>query len=695
MKLQEKEYEKIFDPKTLGKLKGQSQQAYQARVQKSGPSSGRQLLDLLNDIAAAEEGNRDELEQLAVQIVKDNYPIVDKYNINIDAKIEDADQNTTIPKGEFADKPDEGGYSPEEKEDMDAKRRLVNALSQGAGVRGSRTFVLMKDYLDSIDSSLIDKYTKALDMALGQYDDETAVARVLSRLASSDNLPGGSSLPKYDKDKKQWTVVARAINFPILVHEIVKGIYSVIGSRGWSKNKALNQATVASVDKLKNEPEDLRYGKFMLDAIGDAINKFYNKSNISDPYVRDIFIAKLVELPYPQLRDFIQNAINGELNAGQEKWAKDTISKISSLKETKINKPNQYDDYTEELIEFFKKDTLFKGFDKILINNYSKILDNVWEWYEDNYKEYDDEESEDFEDIKVPQNKNELLTKPTGGTTDSFYRVINGFLFPYMAVYLKKKDWDWEEDTEFSKNGKTVDMFDYIKPFEEYDTSPKEMSWSSFIEYLNDNWYNIPLKEIKINPPNTQKFKIGDKVKIISQPKWKGEIGNYPVNEPDKIKRIDGEYVYAVVIDRPGRRPHMVVSDWFKESELLKIELKETRINKPGPYYIIVHNDGTDEIYNLHHFIAPTYEKFREEFEDMFDAVEFYRDEEEYDDLSDNEIIDMEIDSKLYLICKDKDEYNDIVNMIERDDSDLEELDDEFKSSDETIWKIWPKPKHL
>ena len=495
MKLQEKEYEKIFDPKTLGKLKGQSQQAYQARVQKSGPSSGRQLLDLLNDIAAAEEGNRDELEQLAVQIVKDNYPIVDKYNINIDAKIEDADQNTTIPKGEFANKPDEGGYSPEEKEDMDAKRRLVNALSQGAGVRGSRTFVLMKDYLDSIDSSLIDKYTKALDMALGQYDDETAVARVLSRLASSDNLPGGSSLPKYDKDKKQWTVVARAINFPILVHEIVKGIYSVIGSRGWSKNKALNQASVASVDKLKNEPEDLRYGKFMLDAIGDAINKFYNKSNISDPYVRDIFIAKLVELPYPQLRDFIQNAINGELNAGQEKWAKDTISKISSLKEIKINNPNQYDGHTKELIEFFRKDTLFKGLDKILINNYSKILDQVWEWYEDGYKENEEEEMED--DIEnnrqtneIPQNKNELLIKPTGGTTDSFYRVVNNVLFPYMATLLKTKGWDWEENTEFSKNEKTVDMFDYIKPFM-YDTSLEEMSWESFIEYLDDNWSNI------------------------------------------------------------------------------------------------------------------------------------------------------------------------------------------------------------
>jgi hypothetical protein len=431
-------------------------------------------------------------------------------------------------------------------------------------------------------------------------------------------MPGGSSLPVYDKANKQWIVKARAINFPILIHEIVKGIYSVIGSRGWSKNKALNQASVASVDKLRNEPDDLRYGKFMLDAISDAINKFYNKSNVSDPYVRDVFMAKLVELPYSQLRDFIQNAINDELSAGQEKWAKDTISKISSLKEYKINKPsepweqygsykkeledsydefeinswedlmaendgwgdmvpdfgkeiflktglelkgeawealdtycqylshlfiikysiekglidkdnpkyqkelknksenvyyfrekwqqynsslkeykintpNQYDGYTEELIEFFKKDTLFKGFDKILTQNYSKILDNVWEWYKDVYKEYEDEEEEDdYEsDIEVPQNKNELLTKPTGGTTDSFYRVINGFLFPYMAVYLKKKDWDWEEDTEFSKNGKTVDMFDYIKPFEEYDTSPKEMSWESFIEYLDDNWNNI------------------------------------------------------------------------------------------------------------------------------------------------------------------------------------------------------------
>lgn len=336
MKLQEKEYEKMFNPQTMGKLKGLSQQA---KEKQGAKNYAGETMRLASEIARAERGYQDELEQLAIEVVKDAYPIVDKYNIKIDAKIEPMSQNTAIPKGEFTDQPGEGEYSPEEKEDMDAKRRLINALTQGAGVRGSRSFLLMKDYLDSVDPTLVDKYGKILDVALGGYDDENFIAQILAGIANDNNMPGGSSLPEYDKANKQWIVKARAINFPILIHEIVKGIYSVIGSKGWSKNKALNQASVASVDKLRNEPDDLRYGKFMLDAISDAISKFYNKSNVSDPYVRDVFMAKLVELPYPQLRDFIQNAINDELSAGQEKWAKDTLAKISSLKEYKVNNP--------------------------------------------------------------------------------------------------------------------------------------------------------------------------------------------------------------------------------------------------------------------------------------------------------------------------------------------------------------------
>jgi REP element-mobilizing transposase RayT len=559
MKLQEKEYEKMFNPQTMGKLKGLSQQA---KEKQGAKNYAGETMRLASEIARAERGYQDELEQLAIEVVKDAYPIVDKYNIKIDAKIEPMSQNTAIPKGEFTDQPGEGEYSPEEKEDMDAKRRLINALTQGAGVRGSRSFLLMKDYLDSVDPTLVDKYGKILDVALGGYDDENFIAQILAGIANDNNMPGGSSLPVYDKANKQWIVKARAINFPILIHEIVKGIYSVIGSRGWSKNKALNQASVASVDKLRNEPDDLRYGKFMLDAISDAISKFYNKSNVSDPYVRDVFMAKLVELPYPQLRDFIQNAINDELSAGQEKWAKDTISKISSLKEYKINKPSepweQYGSYKKELED---------SYDEFEINSWEDLM----------------AENDGWGDM-VPDFGKEIFLK--------------------TGLELKGEAW------------------------EALDTYCQYLSHLFIIKYS--------IEKGLIDKDN---------------PKYQKELKNKSEN-----------------------------AYYFREKwQQYNSSLKEYKINKPGPHYIIVYNDGTDEIYNLHHFIAPTYQKFKEEFEDMFNQYTFKR----------------EIDSKLYLICKDKDEYNDIVNMIERDDSDLEELEDDFKPADETIWKIWPKPKHL
>lgn len=64
------------------------------------------------------------------------------------------------------------------------------------------------------------------------------------------------------------------------------------------------------------------------------------------------------------------------------------------------------------------------------------------------------------------------------------------------------------------------------------------------------------------------KFKIGDEVKMISNPKWKGIIWNCWINEPENIQIIDGEYVYVVDVTKPGRQPNMVQTYHYKESEL-------------------------------------------------------------------------------------------------------------------------------
>jgi hypothetical protein len=112
--------------------------------------------------------------------------------------------------------------------------------------------------------------------------------------------------------------------FPILVHEIVKGLYEILSLQGFGPDAEQNQAVVNKVDKLENEPRDFQYGKFIYDAISDI----YNDSNINDPRVRELLFTEIYKLPEDEFIEFIENAINNELTNDQKKWASDSMRDI-------------------------------------------------------------------------------------------------------------------------------------------------------------------------------------------------------------------------------------------------------------------------------------------------------------------------------------------------------------------------------
>jgi hypothetical protein len=112
----------------------------------------------------------------------------------------------------------------------------------------------------------------------------------------------------------------------MLVHEIVKGLYEIVGTEGFGSDKEKNQAIVGAVDKLSNEPRDLQYGKF----IYDAISKLYNESNIDDPRVRELFFAEVYKLTDDEFFPFIENVIADKLQPLQKKWAADTMKDIAN-----------------------------------------------------------------------------------------------------------------------------------------------------------------------------------------------------------------------------------------------------------------------------------------------------------------------------------------------------------------------------
>lgn len=324
--LLEVEYEKIFSPKTIAALKGKSGESLRQMLgNKSLMQTMKLTQGLLDEIIDAEEGYRDELEMIAAQMVTDAYPIIDMQNIRIDAKIVGmGDMNIEMGGNEDPAQPDFGDDDPEK---LKAKRRIINGITQGASIRGAFGFMLFKEYLDQINPALVEKYNEILKLAFGIYDDENAIAMMLAMLAQGQKMQGGESEMQYDEENEQFVIKARAICFPMLVHEIVKGLYEIVGTKGFGPDREKNQAIVGAVDKLTNEPRDLQYGKF----IYDAISKLYNESDVEDARVRELFFAKLYTLPEAEFIPFIENAVNDELTSSQKQFAVTQMKRLESL----------------------------------------------------------------------------------------------------------------------------------------------------------------------------------------------------------------------------------------------------------------------------------------------------------------------------------------------------------------------------
>jgi len=367
-RLLEVEYEKIFKPETMAALKGKSGQSLKQML---GNKSLMQTLmssrEILDEIMKAEAPHRDVLAQIAIDMVTQAYPIIDYANIKIDAKIGD-DMNLG---GEDDDEPSEDLNTPEL---MKAKRRIINGITQGASIRGSFAFYLFREYLDLLDNSLVDKYGEILKQVFGIYDDENAIAMMLAALEQGQKIAGGSSEMEYDEEEERFVIKARALCFPMLVHEIVKGLYEIVGTQGFGQDKEQNKAVIGAVDKVSNEPRDFQYGKF----IYDKLNDLYFESNIDDARVRELFFTEVYKLGENEFISFIENILNDKLTSAQKNWAMGEMKNIA--------KDLTKDDTGLEGLDENKKPYIdIEVTDKYIIREFNENIDPIeLMWHRDN-----------------------------------------------------------------------------------------------------------------------------------------------------------------------------------------------------------------------------------------------------------------------------------------------------------------------
>lgn len=88
---------------------------------------------------------------------------------------------------------------------------------------------------------------------------------------------------------------ARGIDFVMLIHEAVKGIYELIAARGIPGDANLASNVFLNTETFGDEAEDFRYGPPIAAALRDFINA--NRKTDLYPNVREFVFGKMMEIP--------------------------------------------------------------------------------------------------------------------------------------------------------------------------------------------------------------------------------------------------------------------------------------------------------------------------------------------------------------------------------------------------------------
>ena len=334
-KLNEVDYEDIFDPETVGKLKGSVSQ----RMQGKNPMQiAQNMQQLAMQVMQLEKGNEDLLEQLVYDIVYETFPYLETNQdvIEIDAKIVPQSQIKDALNSDAGEE-DIDDLDQEEEDQMMAdieadlkKRRLINAITQGASTFSKSAPYVQQEYIDIIGGEgTTDKYRDLMQAALDMIDYMVSSGMAKQMGAGGlENSSVGAESVFYDFEKEKWIIKARAVVFPVLILEVVKGMYEIIGLFGFGDLER-GEKVVAKADKLTAEPEDIAYGQMIAKNLQDVINKL--ESNVT-PEERDDFLQDIYKLDNEEFIQLMSNIINNNVSSQQMNMLKGMFSQMRSDK---------------------------------------------------------------------------------------------------------------------------------------------------------------------------------------------------------------------------------------------------------------------------------------------------------------------------------------------------------------------------
>jgi hypothetical protein len=339
-------------------------------VQNINPMMMQQMFQIMGEVSQIEARHKEALERLAIDIVSEEFDLPEQmldatlsppgtdlgFNDSDDEEEDDQDYGSEF---ETPKQPKSAQRLEELEMEVD-KRRVINALMQGAAKKGHYIFHMVADELDAINPRLMVLYGKLMSLADFQYwviPDSTMTGQV----GGVEKIEWRKAEKPEDKDEEEDmedinveegdeipVVVAKAWIFPLLVHELIKGALE-LAAINWADGHLdfdEQKEVIEKADTPEGEIWGMRLGPGMWEKFLDCIG--------TENYdIKQWLFRELTKLPAQQFHEFMKEILSGSQRC------KEVINTLKDL-------------HNED-----KNDSLSDMFDDTGYDDMGDILDNL------------------------------------------------------------------------------------------------------------------------------------------------------------------------------------------------------------------------------------------------------------------------------------------------------------------------------
>lgn len=217
-----------------------------------------------------------------------------------------------------------------------SKRRLINMFIQGAGAKAQYMYHLIEEKLNELDPRLLNLYGTLMSVNEMLYWilNENMLGNLMGSKAGSVEVDTNQDPPK---------VVAKGVIFPVLLHELVKGTYEVIGKFGLPSNPEKQKMVTGYEDTLPAEVWDLRFGPVFWERLLNAYpNKIFESGQ---RFIQNYLFQKFVMMSAEEFIDLTKMILLGNPKANQilDRMVKEISERLREL-ENEASKKDEDDE---------------------------------------------------------------------------------------------------------------------------------------------------------------------------------------------------------------------------------------------------------------------------------------------------------------------------------------------------------------